>query len=112
MSHASHVHLAGMRQCVYCGKPVAIHLTQCPHCREALPGVPVLRRGVVQGGREIRRGLLYMLMAAVIYYFSGGYSGMALPIEVGRAVTAYLVPLLFLGGLGLSLYGFYLRMRS
>jgi hypothetical protein len=53
-----------------------------------------------------------MLLAGVIYYFSGGYSAFTLPIEVSSAVNTYLAPLLFLGGLGLTLYGVYLRYRS
>jgi hypothetical protein len=53
-----------------------------------------------------------MLLAAVIHYFAGGYSAMDLPIPITQVVTVYLSPLLFLGGLGLTLYGFYLRIRE
>jgi hypothetical protein len=67
---------------------------------------PIERRG------QIRSGLLLTLMAAVIHYFAGGYSGMDLPIPIGAPVTAYFVPLLFLSGLGLTLYGFLLRVRT
>jgi len=52
-----------------------------------------------------------MLLAGVIYYFSGGYSAFTLPIAVNSAVNTYLAPLIFLGGLGLALYGVYLRYR-
>jgi hypothetical protein len=100
------------RQCVHCGKPVRTHLRQCPFCREAIPEVPVPRRSGSDGRHEIRRGLLYMLLAAVIYYFVGGYSEIKVPLTIVPAVTKYLSPLLFFSGLGLSLYGVVLRFRS
>jgi hypothetical protein len=100
------------RQCVHCGRPVRTHLTQCPFCREMIPEVPRPRRVGSDGRREVRRGLLYMLLAAVIYYFAGGYSKMNLPLAITPVVTSYLSPLLFFGGLALSLYGVALRFRS
>jgi hypothetical protein len=100
------------RQCVHCGKPVRIHLRQCPFCREVIPEVPTLHRFGSDGRREIRRGLLYMLLAAVIYYVVGGYSQIRLPLTIAPSVTTYLAPLLFFGGLGLSFYGVVLRFRS
>lgn len=36
---------------------------------------------------------------------------MGLPFPIDPVVTVYLSPLLFLGGLGLTLYGFYIRNR-
>ncbi|HWZ98143.1 MAG TPA: hypothetical protein VN025_10320 [Candidatus Dormibacteraeota bacterium] len=60
----------------------------------------------------MRRGLLYTLMAGVIYYFAGGYSGMNLPVPIPPAVNQFLVPLLFAAGLGLVLYGLFLYMRG
>ena len=53
-----------------------------------------------------------MLLAAVIHYFAGGYSAMQLPYPIQPVVTVYLAPVLFLGGLGLSLYGFYLHRKT
>jgi hypothetical protein len=53
-----------------------------------------------------------MLMAAVIGYFVSGSSGWALPVPVPELVAHYLLPLLFLSGLGMSLHGLYLRHRS
>jgi len=46
-----------------------------------------------------------MLLAGVIYYFSAGYSAMQIPVMIASIVTAIFVPLLFLGGLGLTILG-------
>jgi hypothetical protein len=100
------------RPCAYCGKPVPTRMNRCPYCREEVTEVRLsapLRRN---GRREIRRGLMYMLLGAVIYYFVGGHSGLSLPITLNPWVITYLAPVVFLGGLGMSLYGFFLRMRS
>jgi hypothetical protein len=108
------VHQLGeTRQCVYCGKPISVSLTQCPFCREAIPQVRLSHRSSSGGRIQMRRGLLYMLLAGVIYYFAAGY-GMPwqLPVQVAPIVTHYLSPLLFLGGLGLTLYALFLRMRA
>jgi hypothetical protein len=101
------------KPCVYCGKPVPLQVGQCPSCREAVPEKRVLRRrDGPDGKRELRRGLLYMLLALVIHYFAGGYSAMQLPYPINPIATVYLSPVLFFGGLGLSFYGIYLRVRS
>ncbi len=101
------------RQCVHCGKLIAVNLTQCPFCREVVPQVRLSRLGAPGGRAQIRRGLLYMLLAAVIYYFAGGYAApLQLPVQIAPIVSQYLSPLLFLSGLGLALYGLYLRVKS
>jgi hypothetical protein len=99
------------RECPYCGKMVYDQLTQCNYCRERLPEVRPLRSAVERpaGGDNIRRGLLFMLAAAVIAYFAGGTNAWTLPVAVPPVVTDYLLPLFFLSGLGLSLHGLYLR---
>lgn len=100
------------RPCAYCGKPVLMRLNRCPHCREEQPQVRLTLRGGSDGRRQIRRGLLYMLLGAVIYYFTSEYSALVLPYNLNPVVNEYLAPAIFLGGLGMSLYGIYLRMRS
>jgi hypothetical protein len=104
------------RRCAFCGKHMAAHLTQCPFCREAVPQVQLSRRTTSEGRSQIRRGLLYMLLGAVIHYFVGGYGApifqIPLPAPVTPLVTQYLTPLLFLGGLGYALYGLFLKMKS
>ncbi|MHB8500386.1 MAG: hypothetical protein ACYDCG_10745 [Candidatus Acidiferrales bacterium] len=103
---------AASRPCAYCGKPVPVRMNHCPSCREAVPEVRLSARVGRDGRREVRRGLMYMLLGAVIYYFSGGYSALYLPLSIAPWVTTYLAPVVFLGGLGMCLYGLYLRMRS
>ncbi|OLC87082.1 MAG: hypothetical protein AUH88_03490 [Acidobacteria bacterium 13_1_40CM_4_61_5] len=103
---------ANKRHCPFCGVLIAMNLSQCPSCREAVPPVSVAYRSSPDGRRAIRRGLLYMLLAAVAYYFASGYGGYSLPIQVKPLVTDYLLPVLFLAGLGLSLYGAFQRIRA
>jgi hypothetical protein len=104
------------QRCAYCGKQMAARLTQCPFCREAVPQVQLSRRSSSSGRSQIRRGLLYMLLAGVIHYFAGGYGApifqIPLPAPVTPLVTQYLTPLLFLGGLGYTIYGLYLKIKS
>lgn len=89
------------------------HLSRCPHCREDVPKVQLSSRPPRTGGRvQIRRALLYMLLAGVIQYFAGGYSSFTVPIGIPPIVTTYLAPVVFLSGLGLLIYGYYLRARS
>lgn len=102
-----------LRQCAFCGKRIDAHLNQCPFCREMVPQVRLSRSWGTAGRTHMRRGLLYMLLAGVIYYFAAGYAKpMEIPVAVQPVVVNYLVPLLFLGGVGLTLYGLFLRFRS
>lgn len=110
------------RQCPFCGKMISDTHSHCPFCREAVPPVPGSQAAVRRtwdvhngdGNRKIRQGLLYMLLAAVIQYFAGGYGRpvFSVPVHIQPVVTSYLVPLLFLCGLGLSVYGCFLHTRS
>ena len=102
---------AVLRQCPFCGVPVSRTIAQCPSCREVIGAAegpsmgPSKRMALPQKRRFVRRGLLYMLLAGVSYYVSAGYSALSLPVFITSAVTAIFVPLLFLGGLGLTLFG-------
>jgi hypothetical protein len=102
------------RQCAFCGKRISVTLNQCPFCREMVPHVRLSSRvSNPDAGQKIRRGLLYMLLAGVFHYFAAGYGApLKFPVEVAPIVTSYLSPLLFLGGLGLTVYGLFLRARS
>ena len=101
------------RQCPFCGKLVPEQATQCPFCREELLRVPVAASPHhEQGRRYIRRGILYMVMAGVAHYYLGGYSPEKFPFTVIPEVTQYLIPFLFLCGLGLLAFGVYRRYVS
>jgi len=107
------------RQCPYCGVPISTITTQCPACRESLGGSAqpsaAARSAPASSPRKggaVRRGLLYMLMAAVIHYFAGGYSLLWVPVSINRIVTGVFSPLLFLGGLGLFIYGLLFGSRT
>jgi hypothetical protein len=100
------------RPCSFCGKAIPSQLNRCPHCREEIPDVRLSVRSGRDGKAEIRRGLLYMLLGAVIHYFVAGYSGMKLPDELHSVLLIYLSQFVFLAGLGMCLYGCYLRIRS
>jgi hypothetical protein len=100
------------RPCVFCGKSMLAHLGRCPHCREDIPKVQLSSRPRTGGRLHIRRALLYMLLAGVIQYFAAGYSPLTLPVQVPPVVTAYLAPVVFLSGLGMLIYGLYLRAKS
>ncbi len=109
------------RQCPFCGKTISGLHSQCPFCREAVAPVPVPQVGIhlagsregSSGNRKIRQGLLYMLLAAVVQYLAGRYGASVLhvPAHIQPLLTFYLVPLLFAGGLGLSIYGFFLHAK-
>jgi hypothetical protein len=101
------------RPCSFCGKQMPAQLNRCPHCREEVPDVRLSKRDGGDGKQQVRRGLLYMLLGGVIYYFVAGYSGMKLPeMLLNSALVVYLSQFLFLAGLGLFVYGCYSKMRS
>jgi hypothetical protein len=81
--------------------------TQCYSCREPLTEARLSGVRAGAGGAEIRRGLLYMLLGAAAYYLTGANSPIPFEIPFGEIITQYLIPFLFLGGLGLMAYGLY-----
>ena len=103
----------GRRQCPFCGKFTMEESTQCPFCREPLTAKPVISGHKAEGAqRQIRRGLVYMLLAVVVRYLVGGYSPMQFPLTIIPEVTQFLIPFLFLCGIGLVLFGIYRRFIS
>ena len=100
------------RQCPYCGKTITDIRTECPHCHAAIPEIGITEKRDTRSDAEIRKGLLYVLMAAVIHYFASGNSAMQLPFPIQPVVTIFLSPLLFLGGVGLTLHGVLLNRKS
>lgn len=111
MQASTEVASIGVRRCPYCGKPIKQNLDRCPLCREAIPEIH-LSRPLRRGGGEIRRGLLGMLLALVVYYFASGSSGMDIPFIVQPVVTVYFAPILFLASLSLSLFGVFKTIQS
>jgi hypothetical protein len=102
-----------IRECPFCGKRVAAQAKQCAFCRETLPEARRVKTvETSDGGGEIRRGLLFMMLAALIGYFAGGYSSLKVPVPVLPMLNSYVTPLLFLSGLGLSARGFYLKHKT
>ena len=102
------------RICPFCGKSIGATLVRCPYCREAIPSAVASsgsRKTQSDAGSNIRRGLLWALLAAVVYYFTGGHSSLTLPFTVPGFVPQYLVPLLFLAGVAMALYGAYQRLQ-
>ena len=102
------------RQCPFCGKLLRPETVTCPFCRTDLP-LPTSEPsdyGSVAGNTQIRRGGLYMFLAGVIYYFAAGYSSFELPVSIAPLLTDWALPLLFLGGLGLAVYGIYCRFTG
>jgi hypothetical protein len=105
----------GKRSCPFCGKSVAESLNRCPYCREAISPVAAAsgsRKGSTESQTYVRRGLLWAMLAAVLYYFAGGHSGLTLPFAVPPFVMLYFVPLMFLAAVSMALYGAYLRFKS
>ena len=62
-------------------------------------------RTVPRGGAEISRGLVCMLLATVIFYVTSAQTILPIPFAIPPAVTTYLLPLLFLLGLGFAIFG-------
>jgi len=54
-----------------------------------------------------------MLLGGVIHYFAAGYAApLRIPVAFMPVVTTYLSSLLILGGLGLTVFGLYQRVKS
>jgi predicted RNA-binding Zn-ribbon protein involved in translation (DUF1610 family) len=103
----------GFRQCPHCGKRVLESLERCPHCREdMLAAGQSSFRDPTAGRAQIRRGLMYLWLGAIFYYFIGGYSGLQIPFAVPLLVVDYVLPLMFLAGGALVFYGLALKIRG
>lgn len=103
------------RQCGNCGKYLAAELSRCPYCREPLFVHSTQNYHFPQsevGKGDVRRGLLYMLLAGVLYYFAAGYSPLEFPARISQFALDWALPLLFLAGMGLMTYGIYQRFTG
>jgi hypothetical protein len=88
-------------QCTGCGKVLPDRDEPCPACgsRERVPFRPVHRPAL--GWAYVRKGLVYMALAAAFGYLMAHQD----KAVVSPVITHVLVPTLFLGGLGLALFG-------
>lgn len=107
------------RECPFCGKRIPANGGRdCPVCHETLPDRFHHRHahGTTTPGRNmLRRGLFYMMCVAAIYYFLSPASPYKLKLPFARLLpllTTYFLPLFFLLGLGLALYGVYQHVRA
>jgi hypothetical protein len=109
----------GVRECPFCGKSISEVFRDCPHCHETLPerrvpGTASEAGAASAGSREttFRRGLLYMLTVAFIYYFLSPASPLKLPVPFAPLLTRYLLPFFFLAGMAFALFGIYQSVRE
>ncbi len=101
------------RQCAFCGTWVQESAENCPKCREPISHVKHESGDAERSKRQIRRGLIYMWIAGLVYYLAKGYAEpMHLPLTYVPIFTEYLLPFMFLGGLASTGLGLYRRMRS
>ncbi|HEV2421352.1 MAG TPA: hypothetical protein VGS59_06580 [Candidatus Acidoferrales bacterium] len=109
------------RECPFCGKRISeiYHAHRdCPHCHETLPERRIAAAGpngrAAGSGRQttFRRGLLYMMSVAFIYYLLSPQSPLRLPVPFAPLLTTYLLPCFFLMGLGFALYGIFQHVRG
>jgi len=103
----------GVRECPFCGKSISDAFRDCPHCHETLPEMRRAKAASPSGrGGPLRRGLLYMMVVAFIYYLLSASSPLKIPVPFAPLLTNYLLPLLFLAGLGFALYGIFLQVKG
>jgi hypothetical protein len=101
------------RQCVYCGHPIRTEARQCLKCRETQPEVRMdSPRPRSESSGHLRKGLLLILLASVVYYFAGGHSPLEVPDRIAAPMRAYVMPMLYLAGFATSLWGVATRLRS
>lgn len=102
-----------LRQCPHCGAYVDDSLASCTNCREDISArAPSKTRDPMAGRHQMRRGMMYTWLSAIILYFTGGYSSLVIPFEVPPLLNEYVLPFMILAGLGLFLYGVILRIRG
>ena len=111
----------GTRECPFCGKSIADVFRDCPQCHETLPerrfsGAAgdggAARTAHADRPTTFRRGLLYMMTVAFVYYLLSPVSPLKLPVPFAPLLTGYLLPCFFLMGLGFALFGIYQSVRE
>ena len=109
------------RECPFCGRKISevYHAHRdCPHCHETLPERRVAVAGrnarAADSGRKttFRRGLVYMMSVAFIYYVMSPSSPYPIKMPYPGLLSTYLLPLFFIMGLFFALYGIYQHVRG
>lgn len=100
------------RGCPFCGKTIPTTVRECPFCHEYIPEVRVNTEPSSSPGNSIvRRGLLYMLVLAAIYFVLSGQTPLKITVPYQALIMADILPVLFFAALGFVIYGLYVRMR-
>lgn len=105
----------GVRECPFCGKQISDAFRDCPHCHETVPELRVVKRASSSPagkGGPLRRGLLYMMIVAFVYYLLSASSPLKIPVPFAPVLTTYLLPLFFLAGLCFAMYGIFLEVKG
>jgi hypothetical protein len=107
----------GLRECPFCGKSISDAFRDCPHCHETLPERRVpnaapLAVATANRPTTFRRGLLYMMTVAFVYYLLSPASFLKLPVPFAPLLTRYFLPCFFLMGLAFALFGIYQNVRE
>ncbi len=105
----------GVRECPFCGRKISDVFRDCPHCHETLPEQRASNASSSRSGRNgpLRRGLLYMMIVAFVYYLLSANSPLKIPtVPFAPILTTYLLPLSFLAGLGFTMYGIFLQVKG
>jgi hypothetical protein len=90
----------GSIQCADCARVYPRALSECPRCGSEETVAAKSSGKKTASKYRVRRGILWMLVAGAIYLLASQGS-----VSFPPAVTDYLLPLLFLGGLGLTVFG-------
>lgn len=78
-----------------------------------IPAAVASRRAAGAGRKTtFRRGLLYMMAVAFVYYLLSPQSPLKLPVPFAPVLTTYLLPCFFIMGLAFALYGIFQHVRG
>ena len=103
----------GVRECPFCGKKISDAFRDCPLCHETLPELRALKTSSSSGrGGPLRRGLMYMMIVAFVYYLLSANSPLKIYVPFAPILTTYLLPLVFLAGLSFAMYGIFLEVKG
>jgi hypothetical protein len=101
-----------LRGCPFCGKTISDSARECPFCHENIPQVRLSAvSNEARGNAAMHRGLWYMLILAVVYFFFTQKTPLKIPLPFAPTLTHYLLPGFFFVALIFVLYGIYMRVK-